>query len=356
MVKVLVVDDSAFMRSAISRMLKSDPEIEVIGQAIDGVDALEKIEQLNPDVITLDIEMPRMDGLQTLAKLMEINPKPVLMISSLTSEGADATLKALELGALDFMPKYQEGSVAFAIAQQELTTKVHTLAKRASFMRLHAKQIARNALMAKSTSSVDRPSAIKPGTRPSRDIIAIAVSTGGPPAVQQVLSRLPAEFPASILIAQHMPASFTGAFAKRLDTLCKIKVKEAQNGDKLDRGVAYVCPGGQHMRIALQGALPYISISSDPEASLYKPSANFLMETAGTIMGSKVIGLTMTGMGNDGVQGTKVLKQKGGYIIAQNEASCVVYGMPKAVVDSNLADEIVALDDITTALEQAIYR
>ena len=363
MIKVLVVDDSAFMRAALSRMLTSDPTIEVIGQACDGIDALEKIAQLNPDVITLDIEMPRMDGLATLEAIMKKNPKPVLMVSSLTSAGADATLRALELGALDYMPKYQEGSVVFTVAQLELTNKIKAIAKRAPYMRLqasHQRAAGTTPILSKTLGTVlGTPTAKAPPVtrtgRPKRDIVAISVSTGGPPAVQKVLSKLPADFPACILIAQHMPSAFTGAFAKRLDSLCKITVKEAQNGDKLTPGVAYVCPGGQHISIVINGALPQIKISKDPEAELYKPAANILNESA-AVLGSKVVGLTMTGMGSDGVEGTKVLKAKGGYIIAQDEASCVVYGMPRAVIDANLADEIVDIESITEALMQAIYR
>jgi len=365
MIKVLIVDDSAFMRAALSRMLTSDPTIEIVGQASDGIEALEKITQLNPDVITLDIEMPRMDGLATLEELMKKNPKPVLMVSSLTSAGADATLRALELGALDYMPKYQEGSVVFAVAQKELTDKIKALAKRAPYLRLQASHAQKTSQAAPihgkilgttvGSSQIKVAPPVDTSGRPKRDIIALGVSTGGPPAVQKVLAQLPADFPACILIAQHMPSAFTGAFAARLNSLCKITVKEAQDGDPLAHGVAYVCPGGQHISIAINGALPQIKISKSPEDALYKPSASVLNETV-AVLGSKVVGLTMTGMGSDGLEGTKVLKAKGGYIIAQNEASCVVYGMPRAVVDAGLADEVVDIDEIAETLKKAIYR
>jgi len=363
MIKVLIVDDSAFMRAALSRMLTSDPTIEIVGQAADGIEALEKITQLNPDVITLDIEMPRMDGLATLTELMKKNPKPVLMVSSLTSAGADATLRALELGALDYMPKYQEGSVVFAVAQKELTDKIKAIAKRAPFLRLQANHLKKptqtTPLHSKTLGTVLGATKVAPPVntsgRPKRDIVVLSVSTGGPPAVQKVLAQLPADFPACILIAQHMPSAFTGAFAKRLDSLSKITVKEAQDGDKLKAGFAYVCPGGQHISIIVNGALPQIKISKDPADALYKPTANILNESA-AIMGSKVVGLTMTGMGSDGVLGTKILKEKGAYIIAQNEESCVVYGMPRAVVDAGLADEIVDIEQMADVLQQALYR
>lgn len=364
MIKVLIVDDSAFMRSILNRMLSSDSEIEVVGQAQDGIDALEKITKLNPDVITLDIDMPRMDGHATLEKLMATNPKPVLVISSLTSSGADATLRALELGALDYMPKYQEGSIVFAVAQEELVRKIKAISKKARLVRIQAQKFQKPSQVSTSAYQVAQktPSAysVKPplvnkSGRPKRDIIALGVSTGGPPAVQKVLSQLPANFPACILIAQHMPSAFTNAFAKRLDSLCEITVKEAQDGDRLTNGVAYVCPGGQHISIVVNGAVPQIQVSKDPESELYKPAVNILNASA-AILGSKVIGLTMTGMGSDGLEGTKVLKAKGAYIMAQSEESCVVYGMPRAVIEANLVDEIVSLDQIASALQTALYR
>lgn len=398
MIKALVVDDSVFMRNSISRMLSTDPEIQVVGQAGDGMEALQKIKELNPDIITLDLEMPRMDGLQMLEKLMGSNPKPVLIISSLTYEGAEATLKALDLGALDYMPKYVEGTTVFAIAQKELCEKVKFLAKKNVSMRFFAAKLRSKPAAAPRTASGSASSgtyaasslssvssagktvsssasklsslALKaapgqatyvhsneplPTGKPKRDIVAIGVSTGGPPAVQKVLSALPENFPACILIAQHMPAAFTGAFAKRLDSLCKIKVKEAQDGDMLIAGVAYVCPGGQHISIQVRGAMPHIKISPEPTTELYKPSASILNQSV-AIMGNKVVGLTMTGMGSDGCEGTKVLRAKGGYIIAQSEDSCVVYGMPRAVVEAKLAHEIVDLDDIAESLIRALYK
>lgn len=403
MIKALVVDDSVFMRNSITRMLSSDPEIQVVGQAGDGIEALQKIKDLNPDIITLDLEMPRMDGLEMLEKLMSTTPKPVLIVSSLTYEGAEATLKALELGALDYMPKYVEGTTVFAIAQKELTEKVKFLAKK-NVSRLWTSKLRKPAAKtgsvlgtassagvssagrlsslssrtaglsasAAGASSASRLSSLSikaapgqatyvpsneplPTGKPKRDIVAIGVSTGGPPAVQKVLSALPANFPACILIAQHMPAAFTGAFAKRLDSLCKIKVKEAQDGDTLVSGVAYVCPGGHHISLTTRGAMPHIKISLEPTSELYKPSANILNESV-SVMAHKVVGLTMTGMGSDGCEGTKVLRAKGGYIIAQSEDTCVVYGMPRAVVEAKLAHEIVDLDDIADSLMRALYK
>ncbi len=376
MIKVLVVDDSAFMRNSLSMMLKTDPSIEVVGHAKNGIEAIEQVEKLNPDVITMDVEMPGMDGLAALEKIMKTSPRPVLMVSSLTSAGAESTLRALDLGALDYLPKYQEGSVQFAIVQQELVNKVKAISKRRTVMRLSQfapkpKKDITASTKALEESGLSHLLAKKPAQQkgpvkkiappvdtsgtPKRNIVVIGVSTGGPPAVQKVLAALPANFPACILIAQHMPKAFTGAFAKRLASLSKIKVTEAQDGDKIVNGHAYVCPGGQHISIAYTGSLPYIKVSDEPKDALYKPAANILNESA-AVMGSKVVGLTMTGMGSDGVLGTKVLKSKGGYIIAQDEASSVVYGMPRAVVDANLADEIVDIDQLADTLQKALYR
>ena len=395
MIKVLIVDDSAFMRSALTRMLEEDPEIKVIGQAGDGEEGLRKVEELNPDLVTLDLEMPRLDGIGMLERLMKTNPKPVLIVSSLSVEGAEPTLRALEAGALDFIPKYQEGGYSLDFLRRELHGKIKAVARRGRFMRPLASprvesrsrvevpaasgfrprpsfSLSRNAVSSPSgvreqfrfpahslggASPMEHvlPSAARVG-RPKRDIVAIGVSTGGPPAVQKVLSALPADFPACILIAQHMPATFTEAFARRLDNVCKIHVSEARGGDKIGPGLAYVCPGGRHLRLDMHGPLPFIDVVSEPADALYKPSVNVLMESAGNSMDRRVVGVTMTGMGSDGVEGSRILKEKGGYLIAQNEASCVVYGMPKAVVDAGLADEVVGVDSLAASIQDALYR
>ena len=395
LIRVLIVDDSAFMRSALTRMLEADPEIKVIGQAWDGEDGLRKVQELNPDLVTLDLEMPKLDGLGMLERLMKTNPKPVLIVSSLAVEGAEPTLRALEAGALDFIPKYQEGGFSLDFLRHELHGKIKAVARRGRFMKPVNGSLAESRLRHDSfvAGSKTRPlpasdknaspagkrefsrfsagrSLINAPTqgaepssppvarvgRPKRDIVAIGVSTGGPPAVQKVLSALPADFPACILIAQHMPATFTDAFARRLDNVCKIHVSEAKGGDKIGPGLAYVCPGGKHIRLDLRGPLPVIDVVTEPVDALYKPAVNVLMESVGNSLGRRTVGVTMTGMGSDGVEGSKVLKEKGGYLIAQDEASCVVYGMPKAVVDAGLADEVVDVDSLAASIQNALYR
>ena len=399
MIRVLVVDDSAFMRNAISSYLTQDAGIEVVGTARDGVDCLEKVKQLQPDVITLDLEMPRMDGLETLKQLMSTSTQHVIRISSLTEFGEEATLKAMEDGAMDFIPKTMANDKeAFG---DEIRRKVKLLARRKAFIRLKysSQRQTRKPSPLPSTSpastaphtshfsSPASPSSPRSGggiSRPAgtgalhggsfssgqgmptttrtstarcrgpRDIVVIGVSTGGPPVVQKILSALPANLPACILVAQHMPASFTGPFAKRLDGVCALSVTEAVNGDKLINGHAYICPGGRHIGVQMRGPLAEVLVTDEPKSALYKPTVNLLMETAGKCMGRRVLGVMLTGMGSDGVDGARVLKEKGGWLIAQSEATCVVYGMPKAVVDAGLADQVVDADDIAEQIIAAV--
>ncbi len=348
MISVLVVDDSTFMRNTITALLEQDSDIKIVGTARNGQEALQKAEELDPDVMTLDVDLPRLDGLGVLQQLMKKTPLPVLMVSSLTQSGAESTLKALEYGALDFIPKNMSTDRDTFAA--ELQKKVRAIARRKTIIKLKYRRI--NQIQV----PVPRPQPSQPAdyaqtpcTGP-RDLVVIGVSTGGPPVVQKILSALPEDLPACILIAQHMPAAFTNPFAKRLDSVCKIGVTEAKDGDKFKTGHAYVCPGGKHIGIRMRGPLPEIFVAEEPRDALYKPSANVLFETAGKAMARRTLGLILTGMGSDGCEGSKVLREKGGCLIAQNEASCVVYGMPKAVVDNKLANLILDVDDIANAI------
>ncbi|KAF4530375.1 hypothetical protein B566_EDAN018519 [Ephemera danica] len=365
-VTVLVVDDSLFVRRTLTKLLESTPSIQVIATAANGIEAIELAHKHNPDVITMDVEMPRMDGLTALTRIMAECPCPVIMISSLTKEGAETTLKALELGALDYTSKVGNSSVPDMDSQDNnLGQKILTLAKRKPFMRLmhqRAKQEAATNGAKQGTST-----AVTQGTRAPApafaaqglgkprsgrpfEAVLIGVSTGGPPAVQKILSALPADFPVPILIAQHMPAAFTGPFAKRLDIQSQITVKEAEGVERLASATAYICPGGKHLRLENRfGTLTGV-VTAEPLQALYKPSANVLMETGGLALGRRVLCVMLTGMGSDGLEGTKVLKEKGGYAIAQSESSCVVYGMPKAIVDAGLADEVVDIDHMAETI------
>lgn len=350
MIKVVVVDDSAFMRKAISTMLSKDSEIQVVASAKNGQEGLEAVRQHDPDVVTLDIEMPVMDGLSALRRIMMEMPRPVLMVSSLTTEGAESTLKAMELGAVDFIPK-QLSKVSLDIIkiEKDLISKVKSVARR------KLRPIPTRSATATKPAPREMPRR-HAGGKVARDVVAIGVSTGGPPAVQKVLSRFPADFPASIVIAQHMPGAFTGPFAKRLDGVSKITVKEAENGDVLKPGHAYVAPGGLHLKLDQKVSQINLVVSPDPGDALYKPSANVLISSVAGAVGRRGLGVILTGMGSDGAEGVRDLKAKGGRALAQSDATCVVYGMPKAVVDAGLADEIVDIDDMAEAIMTNIYK
>ncbi len=359
MISVVVVDDSAFMRKALSSMLEKDPEIKVVATARDGQEGLDLIRKHNPDVITLDIEMPRMDGLTALKHIMMEMPKPVLMVSSLTVEGAEATLKAMELGAVDFIPK-QLSKVSLDIVKIELDlqAKVKQIARR----KFRPPVLARKPCIPSASAPCPpgeteaRREIVRPSGTLVRDLVAIGVSTGGPPAVQKVLSALPKDFPAAIIIAQHMPAAFTGPFAKRLDGVCQVSVKEAETGDRLMPGHVFIAPGGKHLKLHQKVSRVEIEITTDPVEALYKPSANVLVGSAAEAVGRRALGVILTGMGSDGLEGVKVLKQKGGRALAQSDASCVVYGMPKAIVDAGLADEIVDIEEMAQAIMANLYK
>ena len=387
MIKVVVVDDSIFIRNLLTTLLEKDPEIKVVAAAKDGLDGIEAVRKHDPDVVTLDVEMPRMNGLEALALIMKEMPRPVLMVSSLTSEGAESTLRALELGAADFIAKKPVMDNDY---QEDIRKRVLAVSRGGAIMRLRKLAQQREIAAARGAAGATAPSkrlptpsaltpgqtapkAITPGAapatpgaaaapatsltipagRPKRDIVAIGVSTGGPPAVQKILSSLPADFPAAILIAQHMPAAFTGPFAARLNNTSALTVKEAQNGEKIRRGTVYISPGGQHLTVKPNLD---IVISPEPTSELYKPSATLLMDSVGRVFGRKALGVMLTGMGSDGMEGAKVFKQQGGRLIAQSEQTCVVYGMPKAVVDAGLTDEIVDLENIPQAMIDGLFK
>ena len=372
MIRVLVVDDSMFMRNAVTSLLQRDAEIKVTAQARDGKDALNKILAAPDDfdVVTLDVEMPIMNGLDTLKEIMNSAPLPVVMVSSLTEEGAVTTLKALELGAMDFIPKSMDKDRE--MFGKELRLKVKSLARRKVFLRLkYGRKNRENAQPPKAQPAATKiglpnipqrkikrptvpPDYVQTPCTGPRDLVVIGVSTGGPPVVQKILTSLPADLPACILIAQHMPAAFTGPFAKRLDGVSRLTVTEAVDGDKFLRGHAYVCPGGKHIGIRMRGALPEVAVTEEPREALYKPTVNVLMGTAGQYMARRTLGVMLTGMGSDGIDGARILKENGGCLIAQDEASCVVYGMNKAVIDAKLANLILDVDEIADAIIRAV--
>ena len=347
-VRALVVDDSAFFRKRIIEILKSDGEIEVVGGASNGREAVELVGRLKPDVVTMDIEMPVMDGISAVREIMRTTPTPVLMFSSLTHEGARATLDALDAGAMDFLPKKFEDIAANreeAISQFRL--RVRTLARRRMSPLPLARVVGGCAPVA--AKVVARSHAVRLS---DFHLLAIGASTGGPVALQKVLTALPARFPLPVLVIQHMPGTFTATFAERLDHICRLKVKEAQNSDEIRPGVVYIAPGGKQMLI--QGSRNHSQLLvKESEASLnYKPCVDVTFASIAASYRDDVLAVVLTGMGSDGCQGVRRLKQGGATIWAQDEASCVVYGMPQAVVNAGLVDQVLPLDDIGRILAQ----
>lgn len=343
-IKVLIVDDSALMRELLTRILSSDPGIKVLGSAGDPYVAREKIKELNPDVLTLDIEMPRMDGLTFLEKLMRGHPMPVIMISSLTDKGADTTLRALSLGAFDYVskPKLDVSTGTIALAD-EIITKVKYAA--------HAK--VRTATAPEPVTS-DTPAKTYHFSA-THKVVAIGSSTGGTEALKDVLTALPADFP-GIVIVQHMPEAFTGKFAERLNSLCKIRVHEAKDGDRILPGHALLAPGGHQMAVVRRGMEYAVRVYRGERVNLHLPSVDVLFSSCARQLGKNVIGVILTGMGADGARGMLEMKEAEAFNIAQNEATCVVFGMPKEAIARGAVDQVLALRRIPEALMERLGR
>jgi two-component system chemotaxis response regulator CheB len=354
MVKVLIVDDSAFMRNILTSMLTSDAGISIVGTAKDGLDAIEKIALLKPDVVTMDVEMPRMDGLTALKIIMEKTPVPVIMLSSLTDEGAQVTLDALDLGAVDFIPKnLSDLSVNIVKIKEMLIDKIKNIAKR-GLTRRPVKPLDRAAIEARARDLHVSMAQRVTGERKT-SVVAIGTSTGGPKALQEIITLLPKDFPVPIVIAQHMPPNFTGPFAERLNQLSKIEVREAVEGDILKPGLALLAPGRGHMKVIKKRSLEtVVTISENREEFTYRPSVDALMSSIAECYPGRALGVILTGMGNDGLKGLTELKKSGGRVFAQNEQTCVVYGMPKAVVDAGLADKILSLEEMAGEIINAV--
>ncbi len=343
-ITVLVVDDSAFMRKAIESMLAKDPDIQVIGFAANGLEAIEKVRTLKPDVVTLDIEMPRMDGLTALEKIMAENPLPVIMVSSLTTEGADATLKALDLGAVDFIPK-DKSFASFGVLkiEDDLRDKVKNFGRRKHFFSRPRRPAAPSGMAAPMAPTITK-AAPKIGAK--KKLVIIGTSTGGPQSLQKVIPMLPADLGVPVVIVQHMPPNFTKSLAQRLDSLSKVRVIEAQGREQLEPNTVYIAKGGMHLKLKKSGMGWMTEVTPDPTNTLHIPSVDVTAASVAEVAGKDALGVIMTGMGSDGMKGLQLLKLKGGSVIAQNEATCVVYGMPRAVVESNYHDEVVPLEEI----------
>jgi two-component system chemotaxis response regulator CheB len=337
------------MRKSLSLMLESDPEIEVVAAAKNGLEGYNAVLKERPDIVTLDIEMPVMDGLTALQKIMKDCPVPVLMVSSLTTEGADSTLKALEYGALDFIPKGMSHiNVGIIDVKEDLIKKVKAIVKQQLFKtKLSVKKRSSPSVIA--PLNLIKLKSISPG---SIKAIGLGISTGGPLSLQKILPMLNGDLNIPMFIVQHMPPKFTKSLADRLDGLAKINVKEAEDKEVVRDGTAYIAPGGFHMILKKVNGNVQVKISENPSDTIHKPSVDVMLNSLADVYGKNILGVIMTGMGKDGFEGIKKIKNLGGYCIAQNEESCVVYGMPKAVVDGGVADEVVSLEQIPEAINK----
>lgn len=342
MIRVLVVDDSPLMRRIVSRILNRDESIEVVGTAEDGEEAIEKVDALKPDVVTMDVEMPRMNGLESLRHIMGRYPLPVIMLSASTKEGAGITLDALNSGACDFVPKdVSGGTLNVSRIEEELVRKVKVVAKR------------------KIRSLPDRPEG---GRAPltfgrlekvQHAIVAMGASTGGPPALHHILTSLPGNFPVPIVIAQHMPKTFTQSFSERLNAVAQIAVKEAENGEPLRPGTALVAPGDTHISVRRNGSEAIIEFVEDAKY-VYRPSVDLLFLAIARMFAAKAIAVVLTGMGTDGLSGTREIRAAQGYVIAQDEETSAVYGMPKAVAEARLASSVAPVQRIAEEIMRAL--
>ena len=410
MIRVLIADDSAFMRKILTDFFNKQPDFEVAGAAINGKEAINKVMELSPDLVTMDVNMPVMDGLNALAVIMEKQPTPVVMLSSLTQQGTEATVRALSLGAVDFISKAGGSISKLDAIEDELLEKCRNAA-RAKVRRMPYSP--QKKLASLTTPSTPAPPAMKRVELPKRQglkiggvasvtpsqnsgspfgvkrsnpiilqargkpqppaaskvtpvamgsigngarkLVAIGTSTGGPQALQQVITRLPGNLPCGVVVVQHMPAGFTKALADRLDTISQVSVKEAEDGDVIKPGWVYIAPGSHHLRVQEDGSSRKIVLGQDPPVGNHRPAVNVMYDSVAGI-GKNLVAVIMTGMGCDGCEGMKKIKAAGGYSIAQDEPTCVVYGMPKAVVDAGLADEIKPVESIAQAIVEAVKR
>jgi len=372
-VKVLVVDDSRFFRRRVNEMLEVDPTLEIIGEAADGQEAVEQALRLKPDVITMDIEMPVMDGITATRRILAVQYIPILMFSSLTNEGAQATFDALDAGAVDYLPKrFEEFSNDKRAAGHKLCEKLHSVARVQRHPRFPKTWQTKGS---PAESSLSKPASSRPLKRslhhanrtaaaPSSDeprirrgqtsIVAIGTSTGGPVALQKIMAALPADFAPPVLLVQHMPESFTGPFAQRLDGMSKISVKEAQDGDEIRSGLALLAPGGQQMEVRREGERSFVHIFPAVAGQNYKPCVDVTFKSVANNVSGRALAIVLTGMGADGCEGSLILKKSGAQVWVQDEATSVVNGMPASVIEAGAADHVYSIDDIAKYLAQKV--
>ncbi|HKW88035.1 MAG TPA: chemotaxis response regulator protein-glutamate methylesterase [Candidatus Acidoferrales bacterium] len=350
-IRVLLVDDSAFMRKVLQEIVASDPQLEVVGHAKDGLEAVSMADSLKPDVITMDLNMPRMDGLQATEQIMSQNPRPIVVVSSESREGAASTLCALELGAIEFVPKPSSGvDLDLRSVGDELNRKLKMAAK------VH---VVRTAARVKSHHGGVRHAAPHPAaTKGSGSsganrfpIVVIAASTGGPAAIMRLAPGFPEDLPAAVVVVQHMPPAFSSQYAIQLAEVTDLEVKEAEASETLRPGVIYICPGSHHLRVTAQGR---VSLDDGPRIGGYRPCADVAMESAAAFAGSMTVGVVLTGMGNDASRGVQSIKTAGGIVLAQDEATSVIFGMPAEAIKTGAVDRVLALDQICAAIDKRL--
>jgi two-component system chemotaxis response regulator CheB len=335
-IRVLVVDDSAFVRKAVERMLGTADDIEVVGFAADGEEGLARARELRPDVVTLDIRMPKLGGLETLERLMAEQPVPVLLLSTLTQEGAEVTLRGLELGALDFVDKSSVQPMNMLSLAEELVAKIRALGGARVRPRLRPAPSSAGGLAAPA------------------ECVVIAASTGGPAALQTVVGALPAGFPAAVLLVQHIPRGFTRSLAERLDARSALPVREARDGEPVKPGSVLVAPAGIHSRVVRRGGRVELALEEEPRGALHRPSADVLMASTAEVFGAAAVGVVLTGMGSDGTEGLRAIRDEGGLTLAESEETSVIYGMPKAAIEAGVVERVVPLERVAGEILAAV--
>jgi two-component system chemotaxis response regulator CheB len=353
-ITVVVTDDSAFMRRAIQKMLEKEPDIRVVGTAASGEEGVAMVERLRPDVVTMDVEMPGIGGLEAARAIVDRRGPPVIMVSALTREGAEITLRALEIGAVDFIPKPDSALIDIVNVQRELVEKVKHFGSRGAYLRSVRETPRVRAVDPRAAATVMPaklpPRRVRPAEPGGFTCVAIGTSTGGPVALAQILPKLPADFPIPIVIVQHMPPGFTRPLAERLDSSSKIDIVEAVEGMALEAGRAIIAPAGMQLRLVRTLGTVRVTLGDDAERSLHVPSVDVMAESVGQTYGAGSLGVILTGMGHDGVRGLGVIKDRGGFVVGQDEASSVVYGMPRAAAAAGLVDRVVPLEAMTRTL------
>jgi two-component system, chemotaxis family, protein-glutamate methylesterase/glutaminase len=354
-IRVLVVDDSAFMCKVLQEIINSDPQLEVVGQGRDGRDGVALAESLRPDVITMDINMPHVDGLQATEQIMTQHPRPIVIVSSESREGAASTLKALELGAIDFVPKPTSGiDLDMKSVREELTRKLK-LAAKVRVVRTASRSRTSVAPAPASAGAADFSGAAAAAVQNGGKIpmVVIAASTGGPAAVTRVVSGLPKDLPAAVFLVLHMPGAFTRQFTMQLAEVTSLPVKEAEHNETPLPGTIYLCPGSHHLRLSFGGK---IALDSGPRIEGYRPCADVALETIASYARAMTVGVVLTGMGNDAAKGVKMVKAAGGYVLAQDEATSVIFGMPAEAIQTGAVDEVLPLDGISAAIEKRVAK